>query len=78
MFANGRGDDSGTLFSGFVNDDFSHDAAVLIIQMADRPFIDELHAGELLGKIYDLFEGIDIFVFQAKVCFACFSFRTYG
>ncbi len=38
------------------------------------PFIDELHAGELLGKIYDLFEGIDIFVFQAKVCFACFSF----
>ncbi len=30
------------------------------------PFIDELHAGELLGKIYDLFEGIDIFVFQAR------------
>ena len=36
MFANGRGNDSGTLFPGFVDDDFSHDAAVFIIQMADR------------------------------------------
>ena len=36
MFANGRSNDSGTLFPGFVDDDFSHDAAVFIIQMADR------------------------------------------
>ena len=36
MLSNGCGDDSGTLFPGFVDDDFSHDTAVLIIQMADR------------------------------------------
>ncbi len=36
MFTDGSGDHSGSLCLCFVNDDFSHDAAVLIIQMADR------------------------------------------
>ena len=36
MFADGRGDDSGSLcLSGFGNDEFTHDAAVIIVQVAD-------------------------------------------
>ena len=39
-----------------------------------RWFIHLLHAGKLLGKVYNLFEGIYIFVFQAEVNLADFPF----
>ena len=36
MLADGSRDNSGSLLFGFGNDEFSHDVAVIIVQMADR------------------------------------------
>ena len=36
MLADGSRDNSGSLLFGFGNDEFSHDVAVIFVQMADR------------------------------------------